>query len=146
VIDDVWCTVGSDNFNRRSWTHDSELCSAVLDDTPDPREPADPAGLGDGARRFARDLRLRLMREHLDQEEDQDLLDPMSAIRAMTASAERLRDWHAGGRVGPRPAGRLMPHVPERLPWHQRIWALPAYRLVYDPDGRPWRDRLAERW
>ena len=32
VIDDVWACVGSDNFNRRSWTHDSELSCAVLDD------------------------------------------------------------------------------------------------------------------
>ena len=35
VIDDVWACVGSDNFNRRSWTHDSELSCAVLDDTRD---------------------------------------------------------------------------------------------------------------
>ena len=33
VIDDIWATVGSDNLNRRSWTHDSELSCAVLDDT-----------------------------------------------------------------------------------------------------------------
>ena len=33
VVDDVWASVGSDNFNRRSWTHDSELSCAVLDDT-----------------------------------------------------------------------------------------------------------------
>lgn len=31
VIDDVWACVGSDNFNRRSWTHDSQLSCAVLE-------------------------------------------------------------------------------------------------------------------
>ena len=31
VIDDTWSIIGSDNFNRRSWTHDSELSCAVLD-------------------------------------------------------------------------------------------------------------------
>jgi phosphatidylserine/phosphatidylglycerophosphate/cardiolipin synthase-like enzyme len=146
VIDDVWCSVGSDNFNRRSWTHDSELSNAVLDETRDPREPLDPAGLGDGARTFARDLRLTLMREHLDADGDDDLIDPDAAVRTATATAERLRDWHASGEKGPRPPGRLVPHEIERLPWHQRWWAIPAYRLAYDPDGRSWRDRLAGRW
>ncbi len=148
VIDDVWCSVGSDNFNRRSWTHDSELSCAVLDGTRDEREPRDPAGLGDGARRFPRDLRLALMREHLDRAagDDADLLDPAGAVAAMTAAADRLRDWRDGGRIGSRPPGRLIPHETERLPWHQRLWALPAYRLVYDPDGRPWRDRRHARW
>src|SRR6185295_4558379 len=65
VIDDTWCSVGSDNFNRRSWTHDSEVSCAILDETG----------------HFARDLRLSLMREHLDREDDADLLDPMSAVR-----------------------------------------------------------------
>ncbi|MGX6601072.1 phospholipase D family protein [Micromonosporaceae bacterium Da 78-11] len=146
VIDDVWCSVGSDNFNRRSWTHDSELSNAVFDDTRDEREPTDPAGLGDGARRFPRDLRLELMREHLDQDDDQDLLDPLAAVRRMTAAAEALRDWHARGESGPRPPGRLIPHETKRLPWIQRVWAIPAYRLIYDPDGRPWRDRRAGTW
>ena len=31
VIDDVWTSVGSDNFNRRSWSHDSEIACAVMD-------------------------------------------------------------------------------------------------------------------
>jgi phosphatidylserine/phosphatidylglycerophosphate/cardiolipin synthase-like enzyme len=146
VIDDVWCTVGSDNFNRRSWTHDSELSCAILDETLDGRAPADPAGLGDGARRFARDLRLALMREHLDSSGDRDLVDPDSTVRTLRASADALRDWHRGDRRSPRPPGRLMPHEPEHLSWHRRLWAVPAYRLVYDPDGRPWRDRLAARW
>jgi phosphatidylserine/phosphatidylglycerophosphate/cardiolipin synthase-like enzyme len=128
VIDDTWCSVGSDNFNRRSWTHDSEVSCAILDE----------------AGHFARDLRLSLMREHLDREDDADLLDPMSAVRVMSETADRLRAWSESGRTAPRPPGRVFPHSPERLPWHQRVWSLPAYRLFYDPDGRPWRARRAK--
>ena len=148
VVDDVWASIGSDNFNRRSWTHDSELSCAVLDDTRDTRSPRDPAGLGDGARAYARDLRLALWREHLDREpgDDTGLLDPAEAVATIDAAARRLRDWHRGGRTGPRPPGRLVPHEPEQLPWWQRAWAIPAYRLVYDPDGRSWRDRRAGVW
>ena len=51
VVDDVWACAGSANLNRRSWSHDGELSCAVLDDTRDDREPRDPSGLGDGARR-----------------------------------------------------------------------------------------------
>jgi len=135
VMDDVWASVGSDNFNRRSWTHDTELCCAVLDDARDRREPTDPAGLGDGARCFARKLRLRLWREHLgrapDGSQDEDLLDPGSAVRAITGSAEALQAWHAGGRTGPRPAGRLRPHQPERLSLLARLWRL--YRGMHYP-------------
>jgi phosphatidylserine/phosphatidylglycerophosphate/cardiolipin synthase-like enzyme len=148
VVDDVWACVGSANLNRRSWSHDSELSCAVLDDTPDEREPRDPGGFGDGARRFARDLRLTLMREHLDRADgdDADLLDPDDAVNAVNSVAEALDAWHAQGRVGSRPAGRLRPHRPEKLPAWTRAWAVPAYRLVYDPDGRSVRDRLHNRW
>jgi phosphatidylserine/phosphatidylglycerophosphate/cardiolipin synthase-like enzyme len=144
VIDDTWCSVGSDNFNRRSWTHDSELSNAILDDERDEREPRDPAGLGDGARRFARELRLALMREHVGAE--LDLTDPADAVRAIESAASDLRKWHDNGRTGDRPPGQVMPHETEQLPWAQRLWAVPAYRVVYDPDGRPWRDRARGRW
>ncbi|HEX3453574.1 MAG TPA: phospholipase D family protein, partial [Gaiellaceae bacterium] len=31
VVDDLWAAIGSDNLNRRSWTHDSEVSCAVID-------------------------------------------------------------------------------------------------------------------
>jgi phosphatidylserine/phosphatidylglycerophosphate/cardiolipin synthase-like enzyme len=146
VVDDVWASVGSDNFNRRSWTHDSELSSAVLDTTRDPREPTDPAGTGDGARTFARDLRLELAREHLDLaddgSEDDAVLDPQRFVATLNERAETLDAWHEDGRTGPRPPGRLRPHRAERLPVVTRLWATPVYRLLDDPDGRPLRLRL----
>src|SRR5262249_2639895 len=133
VIDDVWACVGSDNFNRRSWTHDSELSCAVLD------------GMG----RFARDLRLRLMREHMDRaadgSEDGGLVDPETSVQEIVAAANSLDEWHAGGRSGRRPPGRLRPHKPEKLGLLTRMWAEPAYRMIYDPDGRSYRDRLRGR-
>ncbi|MCO1660513.1 phospholipase D family protein [Pseudonocardia humida] len=150
VIDDVWACVGSANLNRRSWSHDSELSCAVVDAEHDTREPTDPAGLGDRARVFARDLRLTLLREHLDRPDDggddADLLDPDDVVRALNASADGLDRWHDGDRRGPRPPGRLRPHRPEELGWWTRSWAVPLYRTVYDPDGRPLAARLARRW
>jgi phosphatidylserine/phosphatidylglycerophosphate/cardiolipin synthase-like enzyme len=142
VIDDVLAAVGSDNMNRRSWTHDSEISLAVLDDERDDREPSDPAGLGDGARRFARDLRLQLMREHLATDSNEGLLQPDEAFSTFARSAAALEAWHRAGRVGARPAGRLRPHHLRDLhPWE--VWADPLYRTVLDPDGRPWDLRRA---
>jgi phosphatidylserine/phosphatidylglycerophosphate/cardiolipin synthase-like enzyme len=147
VIDDVWAMIGSDNLNRRSWTHDSELSCAVLDERTDERDPRDPAGQGDNARAFARELRLRLLREHLDRNEDDlaDLVDPTEAFETLQRNADELQRWHDGGRSGPRPAGRLRPHLPERLPRRHRVWAVPVYHAVYDPDGRALRDRFRHR-
>ncbi|HEU0102968.1 MAG TPA: phospholipase D-like domain-containing protein [Mycobacteriales bacterium] len=145
VVDDVWATVGSDNLNLRSWTHDSELCCAVLDDERDQREPRDPAGQGDGARRFARDLRLELWREHADAGDDTGLVDPAAGVARLRATAAALDAWHDGGRQGPRPPGRLRTHRADRLPAFTRAWARPLYHLVVDPDGRP-RKHLRRSW
>ena len=94
---------------------------------------------------FARDLRLRLMREHLDRAVDDRLVDPTTAVREMVAAAEALDAWYASGRSGPRPPGRLRLHKPEKLGLLTRMWAEPAYRMIYDPDGRSYRDRLRGR-
>jgi phosphatidylserine/phosphatidylglycerophosphate/cardiolipin synthase-like enzyme len=148
VIDDVWTSVGSDNFNRRSWGHDSEIACAVLDDERDTREPTDPAGLGDGARRYARDLRLRLWREHLGraEDDDEDLLDPAEAVAVFHESAGKLERWYSDGRRGDRPPGRLRPHPRVQPSRTTRLWAEPIYRNVYDPDGRPAALRKAGEW
>jgi phosphatidylserine/phosphatidylglycerophosphate/cardiolipin synthase-like enzyme len=143
VVDDVWASVGSDNFNRRSWTHDSELSVAVLDETLDDRAPRYVAGPGDPPRSYARTLRLRLACEHLDRSEgdDADLLDPRSAFEAFAAAAGALQDWHDGGRRGPRPPGRVRPLVEPAMPRSVARWATPLYHALYDPDGRPRRLR-----
>jgi phosphatidylserine/phosphatidylglycerophosphate/cardiolipin synthase-like enzyme len=138
VIDDVWAMVGSDNLNLRSWTHDSELSCAVLDATRDEREPRDPGQQGDGARQFARDLRLRLASEHLGSAADEaELLDPRRTFERWRATAAALDSWHDGGGTGPRPPGRIRLHRPGRVKWWAAWWANPAYRLMVDPDGRP---------
>ena len=140
VIDDVWAMVGSANLNRRSWTHDSEVACAVLDQERDPRHLTDPGGLGDGARVFARELRLRLWREHLRLGPDGDdgrLVDPVAGFELWRASAARLQGWHDGGRRGPRPPGRIRPHQVELARALKARWAAALYRVAIDPDGRP---------
>lgn len=130
VMDDTWCTVGSDNFNRRSWTHDSEVSCVVLD------------------RDYARDLRLRLGAEHLGRlpmdgsgepltTTMSDCVDPLGMFDAYAASATALDTWHAEGRVGPRPAGHLraLPR-PDVAPVETKLLSVLLGRL-HDPDGRP---------
>ncbi|OLB66291.1 MAG: phospholipase [Actinobacteria bacterium 13_2_20CM_2_72_6] len=77
VVDDTWFAVGSDNFNQRSWTHDSELSCAVLDE---------------GGTSLARTVRLDLAREHLDRAggDDADLIDPAQAFATFGKVADEL--------------------------------------------------------
>jgi phosphatidylserine/phosphatidylglycerophosphate/cardiolipin synthase-like enzyme len=148
VIDDVWASVGSDNFNRRSWSHDSEIACAVLDEERDARAPLDPAGLGDNARKFARDLRLQLWREHLGRVDgdDRDLIDPAVAIQRFRETAEALERWHQDGARGERPPGRVRPHPRIQPSRTTMLWAEPFYSLVYDPDGRSPDMRRQGEW
>jgi hypothetical protein len=88
---------------------------------------------------FARRLRLGLAREHLDrvQGADADLHEPVGLFTAFAETARVLDAWHAGGCAGPRPPGRLRTYRVEPLSRLTRLWALPMYHLIYDPDGRP---------
>lgn len=125
VMDDEWTCVGSDNINLRSWTHDSELSLAVVDDDP--------------ASGFGRKLRMRLHREHLERPaaDDADLSDAKTLFMAYAATADRLEDWHRSGRHGPHPTGRLRHyHAPTMSRWSTSL-AKQVYRIIADPDGRP---------
>ena len=137
IVDDTWTTIGSDNFNRRSWTHDSELSAVVLDRAAD--DGLDAC--------YARRLRLTLAAEHLDRpaeggsasplEAVRDCLEPAGMFRAFAESAARLDAWHDGGRAGPRPPGRLRRVPPPALGAVGRALATAPYLVLHDPDGRP---------
>ncbi|MEP6815181.1 MAG: phospholipase D family protein, partial [Marmoricola sp.] len=133
MIDDTWATVGSDNFNRRSWTHDSELSAVVVDRSADDHSE------------YARRLRLTLAAEHLDREVDEsslltvmdDCIDPAGIYGAYEQAARGLDAWHEGGQVGARPPGRLRRMQPPELGRVERTFALVPYLTLHDPDGRP---------
>ncbi|MGI8757636.1 MAG: phospholipase D family protein [Acidimicrobiales bacterium] len=148
ILDDVWLEVGSDNVNRRSWTHDSEMACAVIDERRDPRAPTDPGGLGDGARVLARDTRLTLWREHLGRQpgDDGDLVDPQEGFDALREGAEALDIWVRAGRLGRRPPGQLRPHEGRPVPGWMRPLASVAYHLVVDPDGRSLAQRRSHAY
>jgi hypothetical protein len=116
------------------WTAGS-VAAATLSAEPVAADPA-AAAPTPGPSEFARALRLTLSQEHLGTE-----LDPAATAAqtyaAFWRSASDTDAWHANGRRGPRPPGRLRHyHAPHLTRW-QRAIARPLYRFVYDPDGRP---------
>ncbi len=166
VIDDVWASVGSDNFNRRSWSSDSEAACAVQDlrvsdrSTPVPRDS------------FALRVRRELVAEHVGIHPDDVPDDPDAVWDLMAAAAAALDEWYAAGhgprsrrhlprpsaprkgtavhwrrRCGPstgevgaeRPPGRLRRLSPPELSRSQLLWAPRLYDL-FDPDGTVLRD------
>ena len=142
MIDDVWATIGSDNFNRRSWTHDSELTAAVVDRADGDRSPyaaGPPAAAGRRAPRPAR--RRSTGADGADgdtwREVMADCLEPEDMVATYAACADALDAWHAGGRVwraasaGTAASTQDVPDLPPRT----RIWARLPLGLVQDPDG-----------
>jgi phosphatidylserine/phosphatidylglycerophosphate/cardiolipin synthase-like enzyme len=122
IVDDIYVKIGSSNCNRRSLTHDSEVDLHILD-----------GASRNGARRFARDLRLALWGEHLGMTTpaEQAWLEDPTIARAF---------WEQ-----PPARGRVRPYVADRE-W--RRWAPKnmggldlAWDCLIDPDGRAPRGR-----
>jgi phosphatidylserine/phosphatidylglycerophosphate/cardiolipin synthase-like enzyme len=132
IVDDEWMTVGSDNLNRRSWTHDSESSCAIVD-----------TDTGSDGTTLARATRLRFASEHLQRPETESIAEPDRWFAAFRESAAALDAWHRDDGRGPRPAGHLRVHTAERVPWPSRPLFDLVHRVVLDPDGRPRRLRRA---
>jgi phosphatidylserine/phosphatidylglycerophosphate/cardiolipin synthase-like enzyme len=146
VVDDTWAIVGSDNFNRRSWTHDSELSCAVIDESAGQDAGRAAGAAGQAAAGYASTLRGTLAGEHLGSQQAGAGLDGRATFDAFRQAAADLDGWHAGGRQGPRPPGQLRRyHVPQLTTW-TRAWAEVLYRVTFDPDGRPRALRRAGRF
>ena len=144
IVDDVWLAVGSDNLNRRSWTHDSELSCSVIDSRRDGRAPTDPGGLGDGARVLARDTRIRLAAEHLGRAPDDvdDLVDPAVVVRGAAQGRRRARLVAPPRRRRRAPARDTCASTRSSGCGAPAAWdAACVHATLLDPDGRPPRLR-----
>ncbi|MGL5817004.1 MAG: phospholipase D family protein [Phycicoccus sp.] len=155
IVDDVWASVGSDNFNRRSWSYDSEVACAVQD-----TRTTDHAGR---APRDAFPLRLRreLVGEHLGIPADEVPDDPDELWDAMAAAADALDAWYAGAvdPVGrgvrprlPRLSRLAAPRKGTAVRWRHRRPAAAGAPGVQRPPGRlrrlepPELSRAQLRW
>jgi phosphatidylserine/phosphatidylglycerophosphate/cardiolipin synthase-like enzyme len=118
IVDDIFATVGSANMGQRSMTHDSELNVFVLD-----------GRIEDGARKFARDLRIRLWAEHLGL---YDAKYGMSVPRLIMGDLDR-----AITRLVTTP--NTGPYGSRLVPYDYSLGAgtapLPEFETLLDPDG-----------
>ena len=115
IIDDTWFTCGSDNFNRRSWTTDSELTCAVIDTS------ATAGAAGRTSQQLPLKLRLQLWAEHLGIDQDDPLLTTGGGeLDLWNRTAGALDQWHRTGRSGPRPAAE---RTEDRLGGTQSPWS-----------------------
>ena len=88
------------------------------------------------------------MREHLDRAPTTTTTcsTPTTPSKKIEATADALDAWYAGGRVGDAAAGPAAA-APTRAAGPVLAAVGDArLRLIYDPDGRPWRKRMRRAW
>lgn len=129
VVDDVWASIGSSNLGYRSMTYDGEINCDVVD-----------GAIAHGARRYARDFRVALWREHLRLGSGGGpmVLDPRRGFEMLRAAAEgKLARPHHVTRYDPAFIGDDL-SAPGAPPLYDP--ANPNHEIVrthlIDPDGR----------
>jgi phosphatidylserine/phosphatidylglycerophosphate/cardiolipin synthase-like enzyme len=129
IVDDVWASIGSSNLGYRSMTYDGEINCDVVD-----------GAIARGARRYARDLRVALWREHLrlGSAGGTLVLDPRRGFEMLRAAAEgNLARPHGVARYDPAYIGDDLaaPGAPPLYDPANPNHEIVRTRLI-DPDGR----------
>ena len=128
IVDDVWASISSSNFSRRSMTYDSEIGAMSIDQQT-----------RRGGQRLARDFRVDLMASHLGltPEERPLVEDPYEAFRLFKGA---LDGTLTGRRLNVERLG-----IAEMDPLHTHYGIQPAeadgtfvdgVNAIADPDGR----------
>ena len=129
IVDDLWASIGSSNLGYRSMTYDGEINCDVLD-----------GAIARGVRRYARDFRIALWREHLRLGAGgaATILDPRRGFEMLRAAAEgALARPHAIAPYVPAFIGDDLTEPGAPPPYNP---ANPNHEIVrthlIDPDGR----------
>ena len=148
VVDDVWASVGSDNVNLRSWTHDSELSCAVIDDRLRPAGTAESwtgstTGHGSSPGICGSNCPGNTSTANGTTTRTCSTRSAPSRPSPTSPDAPTVARRRASRRP---PAGTAAALPAPRQSLITRIWATPLYRAVYDPDARPRSLRRSHRF
>jgi phosphatidylserine/phosphatidylglycerophosphate/cardiolipin synthase-like enzyme len=122
IADDVWMSIGSSNINHRSMTYDTELNAASID-----------SRITRGGHVSARELRVRLMAEHLGLDiKERSLIEyPRDAFRVMKEVLAGEHPWLKDHLIRYDP---VFTHFGLQPAEYNEV-LLDALNLLIDPDG-----------
>lgn len=133
IIDDRFAAIGSANITRRSFTTDSELHLAIVDDT---REASEINGSPAEVCRFAKELRIQLWQEHLgiaDRDLIEDPIDPQHGRPSQWPISNVSLTAASDGDVFKH---RVVTHHVPRPRWSRPRWI--TERLMNPDGGSAW--------